>query len=222
MFSAVYMVTFAEKANDAAKKEFATAMQNAANAITPTNLAANTLTPPMPGGDYFCELGFKDQNEYDQVKEQGLLTNLESLLADKSVVDYFEFVAFGEGILTLQEKKFSNCHRVLIFSLLDDADPAMVAKMESSMNGMTNFVPGLKNCKLSKVVESSGTNSWDYAYECDFDEPTSLLGKYMTTPYHFCYIDKFFEPACNEWIVDTNLATPYCAQEKPFLANFID
>ena len=43
----------------------------------------------------------------------------------------------------------------------------------------------------------------------------------MTTPFHFCYIDKFFEPACNEWIVDPGLVTPYVAQEKPFLANYV-
>ena len=42
----------------------------------------------------------------------------------------------------------------------------------------------------------------------------------MSTPFHFLYIDKFFEPACGEWVADPNLCTPYLAQEKPFLASF--
>lgn len=81
----------------------------------------------------------------------------------------------------------------------------MLEKMESVMNDMTAHVPGLRNCKLAKVVECSGTDEWAYAYECDFDEPMSFLGKYMSTPFHFLYIDKFFEPACGEWVANPNL-----------------
>lgn len=221
MFSAVFMVTFAEGADDAAKQSFIASMQSAADALSSVNIAGETLEPPMPGGDYFCEIGFKDQAEYEHAKAQSGWSDLHTVLED-AVVGHFEFVAFGDGTLTLQEKEVSKCHRILIFSLIDDPDPEMVAKMEANMNGMTKRVPGLRNCKFSKVVEASGTNEWDYAFECDFDEPTSFLGKYMTTPYHFCYIDKFFEPACNEWIVDPNLCTPYIAQETPFLANYVD
>ena len=222
MFSAVFMATFAEGADASAKEAFDADVKASAGAITTVNLAAPVLEPPMPGGDYFCELGFKDQAEYDQAKAQPSWNDLYTLFENTAVVAGFEFAAYGDGTLTLQEKSVSKCHRVLIFSLLEDANPDMVAKMEANMNGMTEHVPGLRNCKFAKIVESAGSDSWAYAFECDFDEPGSFLGKYMTTPYHFCYIDKFFESACNEWIVNTNLCTPYLAQETPFLANYAD
>lgn len=222
MFSAVFMATFAEGVDTGTKQTFAEAVKGAADTITDVNLAAPVLEPPMPGGDFLCEIGFQNQAAYEQAKNQSSWDDLYRLFQDTSVVADFEFVAYGDGTLTLQEKEVSACHRILIFSLLDDADPAMVTKMEANMNGMTEHVPGLRNCKFAKIVESDGSDAWAYAYECDFDEPGSFLGKYMTTPYHFCYIDKFFEPACNEWIANTNLCTPYIAQETPFLAHYAD
>ena len=222
MFSAVFMATFAEGIDSTAKESFDADVTSAANAITDVNLAAPVLEPPMPGGDYFCELGFPDQAAYEQAKSEETWKSLYALFENSPMLSGFEYVAYGDGTLTLQEKTISKCHRILIFSLLEDADPVMVAKMEANMNGMTEHVPGLKNCKFAKIVESAGSDSWAYAYECDFDEPGSFLGKYMTTPYHFCYIDKFFEPACNEWIVNTNLCTPYVAQETPFLAHYAE
>ncbi|WP_139651882.1 Dabb family protein [Raoultibacter phocaeensis] len=222
MFSAVFMATFAEGIDSGARESFDAEVKSAAGAITDVNLAAPVLEPPMPGGDYFCELGFRDQAAFEQAKAAESWATLYGLFENESIVAGFEYVAYGDGTLTLQETSVSKCHRVLIFSLLDDADPDMVAKMEANMNGMTDHVPGLKNCTFAKIAESAGSDSWAYAYECDFDEPGSFLGKYMTTPYHFCYIDKFFEPACDEWIVNPNLCTPYVAQETPFLANFAE
>ncbi|WP_302961963.1 Dabb family protein [uncultured Adlercreutzia sp.] len=220
MFSALFAVTFAEGVDDAAKDQFVAEARQAAEAVSSVYLADKVLEPPMPGGDFVCEVGFADQAAYEQAKGQASWEALDALMHDGGKVANCEFIAYGEGTLTLQETEESACHRVLFFSLRDGADPAMVEKMESVMNDMTAHVPGLRNCKFAPVVESSGTDEWAYAYECDFDDPMTFLGKYMSTPFHFLYIDKFFEPACGEWVVNTNLCTPYLAQETPFLANF--
>ena len=194
----------------------------AAEAVSPVFLADMVLEPPMPGGNFFCEVGFADEKAFNEAKEVDTWTALVDLMNDKEKVANCEYVAFGDGSFTFQEKEKSTCHRVLFFSIREDADPEMIEKMEAVMNDMCGHVPGLRNCKFAKVIESTGTDDWKYAYECDFDEPMSFLGKYMSTPFHFLYIDKFFEPACGEWVANPNLCTPYLAQEKPFLANFAE
>lgn len=218
MFSAVYMVTFSEGAADEAKSEFAQKATLAAQAVSDIFLATETFGV-MPGGDYFIEVGFIDQQAYEQAKAQSGWGDLQALVGDE-VVATCEFAAFGDGSLILQEKERSACHRVLIFDLIENPDSDMVAKMETVMNDMADHVPGLLNCKFSHIVEASGAHDWKYAFECDFDDPSSFTGKYMTTPFHFCYIDKFFEPACDEWVVNPDLRTPFMPQETPFLANF--
>ena len=217
MFNAVFSVTLAEGAN---AEQYVADAKAAAEAVSPVFLADMVLEPPMPGGNFFCEVGFADQAAYEEAKGGEAWGALTALMNDSASVANCEFIAFGEGTLTLQEKEKSTCHRVLFFSIREGADPAMVEKMEAHMNDMCAHVPGLRNCKFAPVVESSGTDEWAYAYECDFDEPMTFLGKYMSTPFHFLYIDKFFEPACGEWVANPNLCTPYLAQEKPFLASF--
>lgn len=219
MFSAVFMPKFAEGAD---KDAFDANVKDAAAAVSDVNLCTPVGDPPMPGGDYFCELGFKDQDAYEAAKATDAYKTLAALFKTGAEVASCEFVAFGEGTLTLQDKENSICHRLLIFSIVDGAKPEMIKKMEEHMNGMTKHVPGLRNCKFAKIVECSGTDEWAYAYECDFDSPETFFGKYMSTPYHVCYIDKFFEPACDEWVANVNLQTPYMLQEKPFLANYAD
>lgn len=220
MFSGVFAVTFAEGMDDAAKDQFVADARTAAAAVSDVFLADKVLEPPMPGGDFVCEVGFADQAAYDAAKGGAAWGDLKALMTDPSKVANCEFLAYGEGDLLLQEKENSTCHRILFFSIREGADPAMIEKMEAHMNDMADHVPGLRNCKFARVVEAEGTDEWAYAYECDFDEPMSFLGKYMTTPFHFLYVDKFFEPACAEWVANVNLCTPYMAQEKPFLANF--
>ena len=217
MFNAVFSVTLVEGAN---AERYVADAKAAAEAVSPVFLADMVLEPPMPGGNFFCEVGFADQAAYEAAKGGEAWGALTALMNDSPSVANCEFIAFGEGTLTLQEKEKSTCHRVLFFSIREGADPAMVEKMEAHMNDMCAHVPGLRNCKFAPVVESSGTDEWAYAYECDFDEPMTFLGKYMSTPFHFLYIDKFFEPACGEWVANPNLCTPYLAQEKPFLASF--
>lgn len=220
MFSAVFLATFAEGVDEAAQDQFTAKAKAAAAAVSPVFLADKVFEPKMPGGDFVCEVGFADQAAYEAAKGTEAWAALKALFADRSTIANCEFVAYGEGTLTLQDTENSTCHRILIFSLRDGADPAMVEKMEAVMNDMTDHVPGLRNCKFARVVESEGTDRWAYAYECDFDHMGSFLGKYMTTPFHFLYIDKFFEPAAGEWVANTNLCTPYFPQDKPFLANF--
>lgn len=217
MHSAVFSVTLAE-GTDA--EQYVADAKVAAEAVSPVFLADMVLEPPMPGGNFYCEVGFADEKAFEEAKETEAWTVLKDLMTDKEKVANCEYLAFGDGSLTLQEKEESTCHRLLFFSIREGADPAMIEKMETVMNDMCDHVPGLRNCKLAKVIESEGTDEWAYAYECDFDEPMTFLGKYMATPFHFLYIDKFFEPACGEWVVNTNLCTPYLAQEKPFLASF--
>lgn len=222
MFSAVFAITFPESLDEGSKDQFVSDVRAAAAAVSDVFLADKVLEPPMPGGDFVCELGFANRAAYESAKNEATWNDLEALFLDSARVANREFLAYGEGPLTLQDKEASTCHRILFFSIREGADPAMIEKMEAHMNDMTDHVPGLRNCRFCRVEENDGTDKWSYAYECDFDEPTTFLTKYMNTPFHFLYVDKFFEPACAEWVANVNLCTPYMAQEKPFLANFAE
>lgn len=219
MYSAVFMVTFAEQASDAARASFKQEVKANADALSGVNIMGDVLPYAFGGGDYLLELGFALKSDYEAAKQLPAWAALNALMADTAVVDHFEFVAYGEGNLNITSDQ-AKCHRVLIYEIVPDAKPEMLEKMERIMPDMCHYIPGLLNCKLAKVEESSGTMKWGYAFECDFDDPMTFLTNYNYRPYHWSNVDKFFEPSCEEWVADPNLCTPYIAAEEAFLLHY--
>ena len=219
MYSAVFMITFAAGADDAARASFKEAVKAKADALSSVNIMGDVLPYAFGGGDYFLELGYALKSDYEAAKQQSEWQELQELLADAQVIDHVEFVAYGEGTLNITSDKAA-CHRVLIYEIVPDAKPEMLEKMEKIMPDMCKYIPGLLNCKLAKVEESSGTMNWGYAFECDFDDPMTFLTNYNYRPYHWSHIDKFFEPSCEEWVADPNLCTPYIAADEAFLLHY--
>lgn len=219
MFSAVFMISFAEKAGEVERENLKSSLQELAAGISPVNILGDVLPYAFGGGDYFMEIGFEDQSAYDAAKSSDEWTSIRHLLEDDAMIDHVEFVAYGDGKLNVTGENAA-CHRVLIYEIVPDADPAALEKMEQIMPDMANYIPGLINAKLAKVVESSGTMNWGYAFECDFDDPMTFLTNYNFRPYHWANVDKFFEPACAEWVADPNLCTPYIAADSAFLLNY--
>ena len=97
MFSAVFMATFAEGVDEGARQSFDGDVKAAAAAVSDASLAAPVLEPPMPGGDYFCEVGFPDETAYRDAKGKDTWQALYGLFENQDVVSRFEFGAYGEG-----------------------------------------------------------------------------------------------------------------------------
>ena len=114
MFSAVFSVTLAEGAN---AEQYVADAKAAAEAVSPVFLADMVLEPAMPGGNFFCEVGFADEAALKAAKATDAWSALDGLMHNAETVANCEFIAFGEGPTTLQEKENSTCHRVLFFSL---------------------------------------------------------------------------------------------------------
>ena len=104
----------------------------------------------------------------------------------------------------------------------DGADSEMVEKAYTSTSHMREYVPGFLNSKVAATVESGGHSTWDYVFECDYADPSVYPGAYIMHPIHIAYVDRFFEPACAQWVFEPDLCTSVIATDAPFLANYPD
>ena len=74
------------------------------------------------------------------------------------------------------------------------------------------FQPGcfdpseLARCKLE-------SNQWEQEYA----DIGGLMGPYMLHPYHWAVIDRWFDPECPDWIVNTRLCHSFAAFGAPVL-----
>ncbi len=221
MYSAVFMITFTADADTNAKEDLKTLLQQSADSLSSVNIMGDVLPYAFGGGDLFLELGYENRDTFAAAKETSAWNELNSTLENTGIIDHYEYVAYGDGKMNITSET-AGCHRVLIYEIIPDADPASLKKMEQIMPDMCLYIPGLLNCKLARVDECSGRKKWGYAFECDYDDPMTFLTNYNYRPYHWTNVDKFFEPACAEWVADPDLCTPYIAADTAFLTNYAE
>jgi len=221
MYSAAFILSYAPELSENAKADFTAALQAAADAVSAVNFLAPVLEGSFQGGDLLFELGFESKETYLAAKGSPAFEALKALVDDEARISGYEFVAYGEGRMNLQSAE-AKCHRLLIFEVYPGTPMELIEKMETLMPDMCLYIPGLLNCKLARVEEASGHRNWNYAFECDYDDPATFFSSYMFRPYHWANVDKFFEPSCQEFMIDPDLCTPCCPAESAFLYNYKD
>lgn len=225
MFSATFLITYAEGLADDQKAALVERLEGDAAALTDAYIVGDTITAStMNAGDLFFEVGFPDQEAYEAAKETAEWADIKEAVADTAVVALYDFAAYGdsENNLKLTETENGTGHRVLFMSLDPRATEEAIAHALEMQPYMQDFVPGFLNSKMSAVVESEGRHEWNYVFECDYADPSVYSAAYMMHPIHITYIDRFFEPACKEQVFDWDLSTSVVEVEKPFLANYAE
>ena len=224
MFSASFLVSYAEGLPEADQQALYADLEAAGKALSDVSVIGVVLEPATQSpGNIMFEVGFPNQEAYEAAKATDAWTGLKDMLADTKRVSLYQFAAYGDdGVLKLTDTEKATCHRLLFTHVRDDADPDMVAHAYEVMPYMQDFVPGFVNSKISKVVESEGSQTWDYVFECDYADPSVYPGAYIMHPIHITYIDRFFEPACAQYVFTPDLCTSVIETDGPFLANYAE
>lgn len=115
----------------------------------------------------------------------------------------------------LRDAGVRNCtKRTAYFRLLPDAPVSVAAQLERALLQMPAYMPGMTNWRLSRAVDSE----WTYVWEQEYARLDDLLGEYMIHPFHWAYIDPWFDPEFSRQIVDTQLSHAFCPAQESVLA----
>jgi hypothetical protein len=79
------------------------------------------------------------------------------------------------------------------------------AEFEAEMVLMPKCIPAIRNWRFSRALESGGDLGWTHVWEQEYADLGGLMGPYMLHPYHWALIDRWFDPECPDWIVNTHL-----------------
>jgi hypothetical protein len=104
-------------------------------------------------------------------------------------------------------------YRALLLSLRPQASAAAVARFEREILAMPRYIRSIRGWRLSRVLESAGARPWSHVWEQRYDDLEGLAGPYMMHPYHWAYVDRWFDPESPDWMVDTHLCHSYCRFE---------
>ncbi len=159
------------------------------------------LQPTLPGvhngGDLLRKLRCAGAAAPPPGDEQGLIAHVDSAV-----------YADGENG---GDWNGSGIYRTLLLSVKPGAAPEAVARFECELLAMPRYIGSIRAWRLSQVAQAGGARRWTHVWEQRYDTLAGLQGTYMLYPYHWAWVDRWFDPESPHWIVDTRLCHSFCS-----------
>jgi hypothetical protein len=208
MFKLTKLITAAEGA-DRAKLE--SVLNGAARA---QGVVRSMLNPTLPGvyngGDYIWHLQFADEAGYRRWQGDAGKA-VDAALADPSLVRLAESAAYEGGRGGSKPGSLNKgAYRTLFLSANTAPNEAAVAKFDAETYMMGVYIHTIKNWQVSRVKEPGGSRPWTHVWEQEYEDISGLHGAYMLHPHHWGHIDRWYDPECTDYMIDTFLCHTFC------------
>ena len=137
---------------------------------------------------------------------------VQALLSQPHRVAQVDSVAFRDGE---EGGNWSGpgVYRALLLSVKSSACADALARFEREVLAMPRYIPSIRAWRLSRVTQAAGARRWTHVWEQRYDELAGLNGPYMLHPYHWAWVDRWFDPESPDWIVDTHLCHSFCEMD---------
>jgi hypothetical protein len=103
--------------------------------------------------------------------------------------------------------------RTLLFRVRPEACSEHVAALERDLLRMPAYMPTIRNWQLSRVTSPS---AWTHVWQQEFACVEDLQGEYLTHPFHWGWVDRWFDPEFPEWTVAA-ISHAFCPLESSIL-----
>lgn len=105
--------------------------------------------------------------------------------------------------------------RTLLLRTRPGQDSERIAELERDLLRMPEYMPGIRNWQLSRVCSDS---SWTHVWQQEYSRLEDLQGEYLTHPYHWGWVDRWFDPEFAEWTVDA-ISHAFCPLQSSLLSH---
>lgn len=105
--------------------------------------------------------------------------------------------------------------RTLMLRVRTERDPALVAALEQDLLRMPAYMPGIRNWQLGRV---SSHSTWTHVWQQEFANVDDLQGEYLVHPYHWGWVDRWFDPEFPECSVEA-ISHAFCPLSTSLLTH---
>lgn len=148
----------------------------------------------------------------DDVLECGEAIAALATLPGVARVDHAVCVAIGGG--RREPGLRDGIWRTLMLRVRPGIGAARVAALERDLLRMPDFMPGIRNWRLSCATSPGG---WTHVWQQEFARVDDLLGEYLMHPFHWGWVDRWFDVECPDWTVDA-ISHAFCPVASSLLA----
>ena len=200
MFKQTILITFRPEADEGARSALLTRAQAAVSAEL--SIFASTLPDSYMGGDVVWHLHFASREAWEASAAEATLEILEK---DPSVfrIDAAAYEPRRNGV---RQPTLSNgVYRTLFVNVAAGTASPTIAQFEDELASMPDYIPEIVNWAINPTVASRGDVAWTHVWEQEFADIGGLIGPYMTSAYHWSWIDRWFDPEMPCQIVGSGL-----------------
>lgn len=104
--------------------------------------------------------------------------------------------------------------RTLLLRTRPGATPAHIGGLEHDLLSMPAYMRGIRNWCLSRVTAGG---PWTHVWQQEYAALDDLLGEYLMHPFHWGWVDRWFDPEFPEWTVEGDIAHAFCPLETSIL-----
>lgn len=142
---------------------------------------------------------------------------LERALAPLPGFERADRVIYGELVGTgVREAGLTDgVWRTLLLQVRPEAGADHVRALEQDLLGMPAYMAGIRNWRLSRVAGAAG--GWTHIWQQEYTRLDDLLGEYLVHPYHWGWVDRWFDPEFPEWTVGP-ICHAFCPSPSSWLA----
>ena len=146
---------------------------------------------------------------------------LEAMALDvvRDAIGHLDALAFQPQERRVAEPRIGLCvKRTLFLRVLPETPAEVVARFERDIMGMADHIDSIRNWAFSRSDPALSPTQWTHVWEQEYAEVSGLEHDYMMHPYHWGFVDGWFNPEMPQQIFDRPLAHVYCPAPESILA----
>jgi len=189
MFKQTALITWQPEGSADARDAILAAAEKSVTGASLSRFAP-TVAGSHQGGDMVWHLHFSSQAAW---AASGVAAALDRLAAEAevSLLDAcaYETSRYGVSAPDIQD----GIYRTLFVGLDETASADAARQFADELAGMPEYISEILNWGMNPVLQSRGRLRWTHVWEQEFADISGLLGPYMTNPYHWAFVDRWFD-----------------------------
>ena len=170
------------------------------------------------GGDYTWDLAFVDREQCPRWLDQLRVADHADLFA--KVVARTDAVQFASTNVHVADATIADFVKRTLFLEVDrSTSPDKALEFDRVLTGMPRYIDAIHNWAFHRVEDdfTIGPRRWTHVWEQEFRDLSGLRVDYMISPYHWGYVDTWFDPESPHRVVAPGVAHVYCRAETTIL-----
>ncbi|MDH6676354.1 hypothetical protein M2284_000542 [Rhodococcus sp. LBL1] len=212
MFEVTRLIHFA----DTADAEFREAIVAGLRADVEPHAVAVLIDTALPGGintgDVIARFRFDTESDWRAAE------NVVDSWFWSPAVDRVDGVTYTGTVSPSHNAGAPAVYRLLLVAVDPATDPGLVRQFEAETGAMPHYIHSIGASQLARVRDTTGSAAWTHVWEQEYASLDGLTGPYMTHPYHWAHVDRWFDSERGPKIV-TALCHGFVAIEEPFLTD---